>query len=60
MSSALNLFLYNVVIKKAIPFDIVTENGYTPEQESKILGYSKELEGKSFKNTKELMNYLNS
>ena len=37
MSTALNLFLHNVLIRKAMPMQLVTENGYTYKYESEIL-----------------------
>ena len=37
MSSAIQLFLQQVIITKSIPFPIRTVNGFTPEQERAIL-----------------------
>jgi len=37
MSSAIKLFLTNVVNRKGIPMDLRTENGYTLAQEYEIL-----------------------
>lgn len=37
MSSAIKLFLANVINTKSIPLDLKTENGFTQEQEKKIL-----------------------
>ncbi len=42
MSSAIKMFLVQVKRKKAIPFKIVTENGFTPEQEEEMIRESKE------------------
>ena len=42
MSSAIKLFLQQVVITKSIPFRIVTENGFTPEFEAGVLKASEE------------------
>ena len=37
MSSALNLFLHNVIITNSLPFQIVTENGYTLKEELEMV-----------------------
>jgi DNA-damage-inducible protein J len=37
VSTAVNLFLHRVVEKQSIPFEVRTENGYTPEQERQII-----------------------
>ncbi len=37
MSNAVKLFLYQVVITKSIPFPLRTINGFTVEEEKKIL-----------------------
>lgn len=37
MSNAVKLFLYQVVITKSIPFPVRTVNGFTVEEEKKIL-----------------------
>jgi DNA-damage-inducible protein J len=36
-SSAIKLFLKNVIITQSIPFEIRTENGFTPAQEKEML-----------------------
>ena len=41
MSSAVKVFLRNVVITQSIPFEIRTENGFTPTQEKQITKESK-------------------
>ncbi|MBI2524229.1 type II toxin-antitoxin system RelB/DinJ family antitoxin [Candidatus Peregrinibacteria bacterium] len=56
LSTAVNMFLVQVKLQKGIPFPVVTENGFTPAQEEKIL---KELawarkNGKRFTSTKEM------
>lgn len=56
LSTAVNLYLVQIVITKSIPFQLLTENGMTPAQERKIL---KEIEwarkyGKSYASAKEL------
>jgi addiction module RelB/DinJ family antitoxin len=55
MSSGIKLFLHQVVLKRALPFVVRTANGFTPEQEKRMV---KETEyalkyGKSFKTVKE-------
>jgi DNA-damage-inducible protein J len=42
MSSAIKLYLHQVVITQSIPFKIVTENRMTPKQEAEILKASRE------------------
>lgn len=37
MSTAINLYLQQIVVTNGIPFRLVTENGLTPEQERDIL-----------------------
>lgn len=37
LSTAINIYLVKIIDKQGIPFEIVTENGYTPAQERKIL-----------------------
>lgn len=37
VSTAVNLFLHRVVDTQAIPFEVRTENGYTPAQEKQII-----------------------
>lgn len=37
VSTAVNLFLHRVVSTQAIPFEVRTENGYTPAQEKQII-----------------------
>lgn len=41
ISSATKIFLKQVISTKSIPFEIRTENGFTPKQEDKML---KEIE----------------
>jgi len=63
MSSAVKLFLSQVIMKKEIPFRITTENGLTKEEEVEILKRSKEmLEGKnteSFDKMDDAITWLN-
>jgi DNA-damage-inducible protein J len=54
LSTAVNMFLVQVKLRKAIPFEVRTENGFTPAQEEAIL---KELaaakkRGKKYSSTK--------
>lgn len=44
MSSAIQLFLQQVIITKSIPFPIRTVNGFTPAQEAAMLRDVAELE----------------
>ena len=55
-SSGIKLFLHRVIQSRSIPFQIRTENGFTIEQERKML---KEAEhalkyGKSYKTAREM------
>lgn len=59
-SSAIKLFLKNVIITQSIPFEIRTENGFTPAQEKEML---EEAEyalkyGKRYSSVKELLKDL--
>ena len=54
LSTAINIYLVQIIEKKGIPFEVLTENGLTPAQETEIL---KEIEwakkhGKRFKTAK--------
>lgn len=42
MSAAIKVFLKQVVIQKSIPMKLLTENGFTPEEEMEILKASEE------------------
>ncbi len=62
MSSAIKVYLKQIVIHEGIPFKLVTENGITPEEEKAILKASKEATAgknvtKSMK-AKEAVDYL--
>jgi len=37
MSTAINLYLVQIILHGGIPFPVTTENGMTPEQENEIL-----------------------
>ncbi len=43
LSTAIKLFLHQVVIVKGIPFELRTENGFTRKQERKILNDVKKV-----------------
>ncbi len=54
LSSATKIFLKKVINTKSIPFDIKTENGYTYEEETRLLrdlnskgGYSRKFKSAS-------------
>ena len=58
LSTAINVYLVQIVQKKGIPFEILTENGMTPAAEKAIL---KELDwarkhGKRYSSAKEMHN----
>ena len=59
-STALNLFLHNVIITKGLPLNLVTENGYTKKYEKKLLESSKDMDTKVYNSVKDLMNDLNN
>jgi DNA-damage-inducible protein J len=65
MSSAIKLFLQQVIITESIPFPIRTVNGYTPEQEAAMLKDVAELEAdiaagkaKTYNSAEEMMDDL--
>lgn len=64
MSSAVKVYLKQIVITQGIPFQMLTENGLTIQQEKEILKASEEAQaGKNItriKSTKDLKNYLKS
>jgi DNA-damage-inducible protein J len=51
MSSAVKLFLINVVNRNGIPLDLLTENGFTLAQEQTILSDTEEVKQKGKKYT---------
>ena len=62
LSSAVKLFLTQVVSSRSIPFHIVTANGYTPAQEKKMLkeaAWAKK-HGKRFSSAKEMLDDIMS
>lgn len=60
MSSAVKLFLTNVVNKKGIPLDLKTENGFTLAQEQGLISETEEAKKTSrrFATVDELMKDL--
>ena len=64
MSSAIKVYLRQIIINKGIPFKLVTENGFTPDEEQEILKASEEAKkGKNVTKAmtpKEAVDYLNS
>ena len=62
MTGAITLFLYQVAIRQEIPFRLITENGFTPEDEKAILKASAEakmgVNVTPVMNVKEALEYL--
>lgn len=62
MSSAIKVYLKQIVIHQGIPFKLVTENGFTPNEEKAILRASQEaVNGKNITksmSTREAIRYL--
>lgn len=62
MSSAIKVYLKQIVIHQGIPLQLVTANGLTPDQEKSILKASKEAKiGKNVTgamSAKDAINYL--
>lgn len=60
MSSAVKLFLINVVNRNGIPLDLLTENGFTLAQEQTILSDTEEAKqkGKKYTDLDELFSNL--
>ncbi len=53
MSSAIKVYLKQIVIKNGIPFQLITENGLSPQEEEEILKASREAKmGKNVTRTK--------
>lgn len=55
LSTAINMYLVQITRRKGIPFEIVTENGFTPAQEQKILRELEEAKksGKRYRTVQE-------
>lgn len=62
MSSAVKLFLRNVINTQSIPLNLVTANGYTVVQEQEMIRETEEAKraSKSFSSVDELMKDLES
>lgn len=63
LSSAMKLFLSQVIRTRSIPFVTRTVNGYTPEYEQMILDELKAMKAGqeiTFKSAKDAIDYLNS
>jgi DNA-damage-inducible protein J len=59
MSSAVKLFLTNVINRKGIPLDLRTENGFTLAQEQALLADTEEAKkSKAYTNLDELFSDL--
>jgi DNA-damage-inducible protein J len=61
LSSAIKLFLTKIVMTKSIPFEVRSENGYTPEFEAKLrkeVEYTKKY-GKRYNSMEEALRELN-
>ncbi|MCA9361198.1 type II toxin-antitoxin system RelB/DinJ family antitoxin [Candidatus Kaiserbacteria bacterium] len=55
MSSAIKLFLINVINRKGVPLDLKTENGFTPAQEKALVSDVKKAKrSKGYHNLDEL------
>lgn len=57
LSTAINIYLMQIIVKKGVPFDVVTENGLTPAEEKEILkeiAWAKKY-GKRYTSTKALI-----
>ena len=56
LSSAVKLFLRNVVLRQAVPLDLRTANGFTVAEEREMMQEIKEAlrSGKTYKSTEEL------
>jgi DNA-damage-inducible protein J len=65
MSTAIKLYLHQVVLTKGIPFRLVTENGLTVEEEQEILKASEDAKNDinsdgPFSTAEEVQTYLDS
>lgn len=56
LSTAINIYLVQIIEKNGIPFDVVTANGLTIAEEKKILSELKEAtrSGKRYSSTKKM------
>ena len=57
LSTAINIYLMKIIATKGIPFLIVTENGFTPAAEAKMLKETAwaEKHGKRFSSVEAMM-----
>ena len=56
LSTAINMYLVQIIVKQGIPFQIITENGMTPAEEEAILkeiAWAKKY-GKRYTSAKEM------
>lgn len=56
LSTAINIYLFQIIEKNGIPFEILTENGMTPAEEQNILkevAWTKK-HGKKYSSTKKM------
>ncbi len=65
MSSAIKIYLKQIIVNQGIPFKLVTRNGFTPDEEREILKASEEArKGKNvsgpFSTKQEIQDYLDS
>ena len=61
MSSAITIFLHQVILKKGIPFPMLTTNGFTPEFEAEVLKAEKSTNSSpAFTNGKDAIAYLHN
>lgn len=60
LSSGMKLFLRNVAITQSIPFQIRTANGFTPEEEQRMIkeGIEARKHGKKYHSVREFMDSL--
>jgi len=43
ISGAIKMYLKQIILRKGLPFKVLTENGMTPEQEAEILQIEKDM-----------------
>lgn len=56
LSSAIKIFLNKMILTKSIPFEVRTENGFTPKQEEMMIRESEYLKkhGKKYSSAKKM------
>jgi len=57
LSAGIRLFLKQVINHKRVPFKIVTENGYTPEDEAEMIESAEEAKEEFLRNRKKRENF---